>query len=416
MGSVQVASPLDVEFARAQFPAFREPTLRGQAFFENAGGSYACGPVIDRLDEYYRRLKVQPYYPFAASTEAGEWMDLARERLAEYLGVTAAEVHFGPSTSQNTYVLAQAFRTVVRPGEDIIVTNQDHEANSGVWRRLAERGVQVREWAVDPESGCLELGRLEALLSKRTRLVVFPHASNIVGDINPVADIVALAHRAGAYAVVDGVSWAPHGLPDVRALDADIYLLSLYKTYGPHQGVMVVRPQLLEQLANEGHSFNAGYPLKRLVPAGPDHAQVAAARGIAEYFDVLDAHQHPGAPREQRPQRVREALRAVELPLLERLLDYLRGRGDLRLLGPGAAAQRAATVSFVPHRVEPAVLSERLATRGYMVGCGGFYAVRLLQALNVDVERGVARVSFVHYTTGAELEGLLEALDAALRP
>ncbi|MDE2049565.1 MAG: aminotransferase class V-fold PLP-dependent enzyme, partial [Gammaproteobacteria bacterium] len=135
---------LDRAFVRAQFPAFTEPTLAGQAFFENAGGSYACGQVIARLGEYYRRLKVQPYYVFPASHEAGEWMDLARARLAEYLGVSGEEVHFGPSTSQNTYVLAQAVRPLLAPGDEIIVTNQDHEANSGAWRRLAAAGMVVK--------------------------------------------------------------------------------------------------------------------------------------------------------------------------------------------------------------------------------------------------------------------------------
>src|SRR5579862_3141166 len=132
---------LDTDFVRAQFPAFSEPTLESQALFENAGGSYACGAVIHRLHEYYRRLKVQPYYLFAASTEAGAWMDAARARLAEYLGVSASEVHFGPSTSQNTYVLAQALRPQLQPGDEIIVTNQDHEANSGAWRRLVGHGA-----------------------------------------------------------------------------------------------------------------------------------------------------------------------------------------------------------------------------------------------------------------------------------
>lgn len=406
--------PLDVDFVRAQFPAFSEPTLADQAFFENAGGSYACGPVIRLLNEYYRRLKVQPYYPFAASTEAGAWMDAGRARLAEYLGVAASEVHFGPSTSQNTYVLAQAFRGLLQPGDEIIVTDQDHEANSGVWRRLANQGAVIREWHVDPQTGLLDARQLDGLLSRRTRLLVFPHASNIVGHINPAADIVARAHAADVLAVVDGVSCAPHGLPDVRALGADIYLFSLYKTYGPHQGVMVVSPRLLERLGNEGHFFNSHDPFKRLVPAGPDHAQVAAARGIAEYFDTLDAHHHPGASPEGRPQRIREALRAVEVPLLARLLGFLRRRSDLRLLGPADAAQRAATVAFVPHSIQPRQLSERLAGRGFMIGCGGFYAVRLLQAMKVDPASGVARISFVHYTTAAEIDGLIEALEASL--
>ena len=273
---------LDTAFVRSQFPAFAEPGLRDRAFFENAGGSYACQAVIDRLGEYYRRLKVQPYYPYAVSSEAGLWMDRSYERLAEYLGVGAESMHFGPSTSQNTYVLAQAIRKLLRPGDEIVVTNQDHEANSGVWRRLATDGVMLREWRVNPDSGALALSDLDGLLTPRTRLLAFPHCSNIVAQINPVAAITARARAVGAISVVDGVSYAPPGFPDVGDLGADIYLFSLYKTFGPHQGLMVVRPELLESLGNEGHYFNGAYMRKRLVPAGPDHAQVAAAGGIAD--------------------------------------------------------------------------------------------------------------------------------------
>ncbi len=416
MAAAHNRAVLDLQFVRGQFPAFSEPTLANQAFFENAGGSYACGAVVSRLHEYYRRLKVQPYYLFAASAEAGEWMDASRIRLADYLGVSAAEVHFGPSTSQNTYVLAQAFRALLKPGDEIIVTNQDHEANSGVWRRLAAHEVLIKEWCVDPHTGCLDRSDLDPLLSDRTRLLVFPHASNIVGHVNPVADIVSRAHAAGALTVVDGVSWAPHGLPDIRSLGADVYLFSLYKTYGPHQGVMVLSPELLEQLGNEGHYFNATEPFKRLVPAGPDHAQVAAARGIAEYFDALDEHHHPGAGVAGRAHRIREALREAEQPLLSRLLAFLERRKDVRILGPTVAAERAATVAFVPGALDPRELARRLAERGYMIGNGDFYATRLLAAMGVDPVRGVARVSFVHYTTSAEIDGLIAALESTLTP
>lgn len=411
---------LDLDFVRRQFPAFAEPSLGHQAFFENAGGSYACGPVVSRLGEYYRRLKVQPYYAFPASTEAGEWMDAARVRLAEYLGVTPQEVHFGPSTSQNTYVLAQAFRTVLKPGDEIIVTNQDHEANSGCWRRLAAHGVIVREWRVDPETGMLDEAQLERLLSGRTRLLTFPHASNVVAHINPVARIVARARRAGVITVIDGVAWAPHGLPDVAALGADVYLFSLYKTYGPHQGLMVVRADLLSRLANEGHYFNEGEALKRLVPAGPDHAQVAAARGIAEYFDALDAHHGEPSPpttpagHGARAARVRQLLRSAELPLLTTMLEQLAARRDIRLLGPAAAQERAATVSFVTDAVDPKEVVRALAERGFMAGHGNFYAVRLLEAMNVKPDRGAVRLSLLHYNTAAEVSGLIEALDEVL--
>jgi len=405
---------IDLDFVRAQFPAFAEPSLERQAFFENAGGSYACRPVIERLNEYYRRLKVQPYYGYPASLEAGEWMDAARVRLAEYLNVTPEEVHFGPSTSQNTYVLAQAFRKLLRPGDEIIVSNQDHEANSGVWRRLAADGVAVKEWRVDRESGALDPVDLDALLSERTRLLALSHCSNVVAHLNPVAQITRKARAAGAITVVDGVSYAPHGLPDVDALGADLYLFSLYKTFGPHQGLMVVRKPVLETLGNEGHYFNAAYGHKRLVPAGPDHAQVAAARGVAEYFDALDAHHEASATAAGRPQRIRRLLRDAERPLLARLLDYLAAHKGVRLLGPADPEQRAATVALVPLRRAPAELLPALAERGIMAGAGHFYAVRLLEAMGVDPNRGVLRLSFVHYTSSEDITRLIEALDAAL--
>lgn len=134
-------STLDLNFIRQQFPAFEQPSLQSQAFFENAGGSYLCRQVLDRFDTYFHQLKVQPYYPNAVSGKAGQWMDESYQALAPWLGVSASEIYFGPSTSQNTYVLANAVMGWLQPGDEIIVTNQDHEANSGAWRRLAERGL-----------------------------------------------------------------------------------------------------------------------------------------------------------------------------------------------------------------------------------------------------------------------------------
>ena len=187
---------LDIDFVRAQFPALSEPSLRGQAFFENAGGSYTCQPVIDRLTRFYHQRKVQPYHPFEASRVGGEEMDEARARLAAMMGVDTDEVSFGPSTTANTYVLSQAFRQHLKPGDAIVVTNQDHEANTGPWRRLAEAGFDVREWQIDPTTGPLPLERLPAL-RRGAKLLCFPHCSNVVGEVNPVAEIVALADGRG---------------------------------------------------------------------------------------------------------------------------------------------------------------------------------------------------------------------------
>ena len=231
---------LDTKYARSRFPAFSEASLRGLAHFENAGGSYACAPVIDRLTRYYAERKMQPYGPAEPSRKGGLEMDEARTRLAAMLGVGEDELHFGPSTTQNTYVLAQAFGQELEPGDAVIVTDQDHEANSGPWRRLEYLGVEIREWTLDPDTGHLDPARLEALLDSKVRLVCFPHCSNVIGEINDVRAIVQMVHAAGALACVDGVSYAPHGLPDISALGADIYLFSTYKTYGPHQGIMTI--------------------------------------------------------------------------------------------------------------------------------------------------------------------------------
>jgi cysteine desulfurase family protein (TIGR01976 family) len=404
---------LDNEFVRTQFPAFSEPSLAGQAFFENAGGSYTCAPVIARLERYYRQRKVQPYAPYEASRLAGEEMDEARQRLAVMMGVATDEVSFGPSTTQNTYVLAQAFRKWMQPGDAIIVTNQDHEANSGPWRRLADEGFEVREWRIDPDTGLLDPADLENLLDERVRLVCFPHCSNVVGAINPVVEITALAHAAGAFVCVDGVSYAPHGLPDVGGMGPDIYLFSAYKTYGPHQGIMVMRRELGNLLPNQAHYFNGDTLYKRFTPAGPDHAQVAASAGMADYIDALAAHHGIEGEASARNAGVHDLMRAHEVALLQPLLDYLKDRNSVRLIGPTDAAARAPTVAVALNRPGAEAAAD-LAAHGIMAGGGDFYAVRPLQAMGVDTGKGVLRLSFVHYTSRAEVDKLLSALDDIL--
>ena len=404
---------LDIDFVRGQFPAFAQESLQRQAFFENAGGSYTCQPVIDRLTRFYTERKVQPYAPYEASRLGGEEMDEARRRLAAMMGVETDELSFGPSTTQNTYVLANAFRQFMQPGDAIVVTNQDHEANTGPWRRLADEGFEVREWQVDPETGHLDLAKLEALLDEKVRLVCFPHCSNVVGEINPVVEITALAHAAGAFVCVDGVSYAPHGLPNVGLMGPDIYLFSAYKTYGPHQGIMVMRRALGATLPNQGHYFNAGSLYKRFTPAGPDHAQVAASAGMADYADALALHHGITGTAAEKATGVHDLMRAHEVKLLQPLLDYVSAKNSVRLIGPSHAAGRAPTVALELAQAGEPVAAE-LAAHGVMAGGGDFYAVRALKAMGVDPEKGVLRLSFVHYTSEAEVQQLMEALDRVL--
>jgi cysteine desulfurase family protein (TIGR01976 family) len=406
---------LDLNFVRSQFPAFDEPSLQGWAFFQNAGGSYACAQVIGKLTRYYRETKLQPYGYSPASVRAGEEMDEAYTRLAAYLNVGEDELHFGPSTSQNTYVLANAFRSGWQVGDEVIVTNQDHEANSGVWRNLAETGIIVREWRIDRETGQLDLADLDDLLNEKTRLVAFPHCSNVIAHENPVADITAKAHAAGALVVVDGVAYAPHGLPDVGALDADIYLFSTYKTFGPHQGIMTVRRPLLDRLSNQGHYFNAENIRKKLLPAGPDHAQIAAVAGIADYFDrVYDHHFEHETVAAERGRRLHSLFREYEKKLLAPLLAWLRDRDGVRIVGPDDAAVRAPTVSVTLHDQSTAAVASQLADHKVMAGAGHFYGARPLEGMGIPLDPGVLRLSFVHYTSEEEIDQLIWALDAVL--
>jgi selenocysteine lyase/cysteine desulfurase len=241
----------------------------------------------------------------------------------------------------------------------------------------------------------------------------------VVAEVNPVAEICAMARAAGAYTCVDGVSYAPHGFPDMAALGADIYLFSAYKTYGPHQGIMVIRREVGAALPAQCHYFNEGVLYKRFTPAGPDHAQIAACAGMADYIDALYAHHAPdkGAAGMAGPlarnNAVHDLMRAHEVALLQPLLDHLGQRNDLRLIGPRDAGARAPTVAVALDRAAEPV-ARALAAHGIMAGGGDFYAVRALEGMGIDPGAGVLRLSFVHYTTADEVTRLRTALDAVL--
>jgi selenocysteine lyase/cysteine desulfurase len=406
---------LDLDYVRSLFPAFQSPVLSTHAFFENAGGSYPCVQVVDRLTRFYRDRKVQPYGPYPGAQAGGAEMDEARTRLAAMMGVAREEVSFGPSTSANTYVLAQAVRKwLAGTGGAVVVTNQDHEANSGVWRRLAEEGIEVREWKLDRATGSLDLETLDSHLADgKVRLVCFPHCSNVIAEINDVAAICAMAKAAGARTVVDGVSYAPHGFPDVAALGCDVYLFSAYKTYGPHQGIMVLREGFEMELPGQAHFFNHGVLYKRHTPAGPDHAQIAACAGMADYIDALAERHGVTGDAAARNRGVHDLMRAQEEAVIQPLLDYLGGRNDVRLLGPRSAARRAPTVAVELDRVAEPV-SQELGRNGIACWAGDFYAVRPLQALGINLEKGVLRMSAVHYTSAEDVARLIGVLDRVL--
>ncbi|WP_445384416.1 aminotransferase class V-fold PLP-dependent enzyme [Robiginitalea sp. IMCC44478] len=405
----------DLDFIRSQFPAFSEPSLSGWAFFENAGGSYPCKQVIQKLTDFYTLNKVQPYYPYPASQKAGAQMDTSYQRMAEYLNADPCEIHFGPSTTQNVYVLANAMRPMWQDGDEIVVSCQDHEANAGAWRRLADRGIKVVEWHVDAETGLLHPEQLEQLITSRTRLLAFPHCSNIIGEVNPVKEICQRAREKEILTVIDGVGYAPHGFPDLKELQADVYLFSLYKTFGPHLGLMFIKKSLMGKMQNQSHFFKEGITRSMFTPAGPDHAQIASVSGILDYFDTVYTHHFKKeATGPEKNKALNTLFHQHESSLLKPVLDFFKSREDVRLLGSYRVGTRAPIVSFLPLKKPVEQVYKALIDHKLMLGMGDFYAVRPLMDMDIPRQPGVIRISFLHYTSLEEIDQLLEGLEKGL--
>ena len=404
----------DLNFVRSQFHAFDgDNPLSQKAFFENAGGSFPCKFVVDKLTKFYETTKVQPYGYFNGSIEAGEEMDKSIENLAQLLRIPTKNLHVGPSTSQNTYVLANALRLSKIRRKAIIVSNQDHESNTGVWRNLANQGFEIREWGVRPD-GILYLDDLKQLVDSSVCMIAFPHVSNIIGQVNPVKEICTIAKEAGAFTCVDGVSYAPHGIPQINDFNPDIYLFSSYKTFGPHLGVMYVSDNLASELESQCHYFNTEFPNKRFTPAGPDHAQVSALGGMYDYFEAFSNHHlDEKLLSDSSINGVNNLISSQEKKILKPLLDFLKTKKEVRLLGSYEVEDRVPTVAIVIKNSNIA-LAKELNELDISIGVGDFYAVRLLEALDVDTHEGVVRLSFVHYTSGSDVEKLISGLDRHL--
>ena len=406
---------LETSFVRKQFP----PLANGWAFFENAGGSYVPQSVIDRVQSYMSELQLQPSWTFGPSAEAAARMAEGKRLMAAMIGAESDEVIVGSSTTMNIYLLAQALRPGLTPGDEIVVTDLDHEANVGAWRRLAEFGVIIREWQIDSLTGLLDPAGLDGLIGPRTRVVAMSHCSNIVGSFNDVAAVAEKVHAIGGLLAVDGVAAAPHRAIDVKALDVDFYAFSLYKTFGPHLALLYAKRALWKDLAPQNHFFIDESPAK-LLPGGSNHELTAGLVGIADYFDLLDRHHFPGPENEfhGRVARVYRLIEAHERRLGERVLSYLRGKPGIRIIGKNSMAEgttgRAPTISFTVAGRSSQDIAEALNKERIAIGNGDFWARRCIEALGLTPEDGVVRVGIAHYNDDGDIDRLLVALDRVL--
>ena len=405
---------LDVDYVKAQFPAFSDPKSSKWSFFENAGGSYVPTNVIEHLNHFMTSTKVQPYAEFDTSAIAGDNMDQATKLFAEMINAKTDEIIIGGSTTMNMYVLSNAMRSLLKPGDEVIVTNQDHEANVGAWRRLAKHGMIIKEWQINPETAELNINDLKVLLSEKTRIVAVTHCSNIVGSINDLKSIAKLVHEYDAYIVGDGVSYAPHGFPDVKDLDVDFYAFSLYKTFGPHLGLLYGKKEILRKLPNQNHEFLEGDVPYTLNPGGPNHEELSCLIGVYEYFNNLYLHHFPGQDASTRGkiEAVNELIAKHEMEIANPLLDYINTRDDINLIGKNKISNkdRAPTIAFTMNNKSSNELSSDLVQQGIATRNDNFYAWRCLKALGIDTDDGVVRTSMVHYNTHEDVKKLIEAL------
>ena len=406
---------LDIDYVKKQFPAFNDPLSSKWSFFENAGGSYVPHNVIDRLKDFMTSTKVQPYAEFDISKIAGDNMDKGTELFAQIINARKDEIIIGGSTTMNIYVLSNAIKYLMNPGDEIIVTNQDHEANIGAWRRLEKEGMVIKEWKLNPENAELEVQNLKKLLSKKTKLVAVTHCSNIVGSINNLKLIAEIVHEHGAYIIGDGVSYAPHGFPDVKDLDVDFYTFSLYKTYGPHLGLLYGKKEILDKLPNQNHEFLEGDIPYTLNPGGPNHEELASLIGIYEYFNSLYDHHFNKVRNDikDKIKKINELISNHEEMITNPLLEYINSRKDIRLIGKKKIENknRAPTIAFTIKNFSSKEISSKLIKKGIATRNDNFYAWRCLKALGINTDDGVVRTSVVHYNTNEDVEKLINALN-----
>lgn len=408
---------LDMNFVESRFPALKN---RDYIYFDNAGGSLVLGSVAEKISEYLLTSSVQHGASYSKSQLAMDRLKTAEKSVAKFINAARPEeIIMGVSTTALLRMLSSVFGKTLQPGDEIIVSQGEHESNYGVWELLAQKGVRIINWPLEKQSLRLEKRTLESLMTARTKLVCFNHVSNILGTINPVRELTECAHAGGAKVCVDGVAYAPHRLIDVVELGVDFYAFSFYKVYGPHHAVLYGRYDDLLALPGCNHDFIAEDDIPyKFQPGNVNYELSYSAIAIKDY--IVDLAQPDGtAATDDRQSLARgfDLIAGHEETLSRRLLDYLQSVPDVRIYGEldAEASLRVPTVSFTLGEQNSAAIVEQIDRFDIGIRFGDFYATRLVNALGLAGQNGVVRVSMAHYNTLAEVEKLIEHLDPLLR-
>ena len=414
----------DVPYVRRQFPALRR-TIDGRpvAYFDSPGGTQVPQVVLDAVSDYLVNHNSNTHGYFAATIETDHLLAGARDALADMLGCSWDEVAFGANTTTLNFLLAHSLARDLKKGDEVVITELDHEANRGPWISLQDRGIVVREAPVDTATCTLDWRALERIVNDRTRIVASVWASNAVGTINDVARVVELARSVGALTVIDAVHYALHGVIDVAALGCDFLLCSAYKFFAPHVGVLyarreaaeVVRPlRLRTQLRETPFKFETGTL---------DHEGIVGAAAAVDFIADMGRHHLRRLAAEPALAARLEGLEgrrrnivagmvaseAHEQPLARHLIEGLREIPGVTVYGPPDDHPRTSTVSFTMGDLRPEEVCRVLGREGLFLWDGHFYAIRLVERLGLIERGGLVRAGLAPYTTADEVERLLVA-------
>jgi cysteine desulfurase family protein (TIGR01976 family) len=404
--------PFDVQHAREQFPALQQLERgRPPIFLDNPAGTQVPQAVIAAVSQYFREDNSNSGGYFATSRRTDALKAAARQTLAAFLNASRPEeIVFGANMTTLTFQMSRAIGRTLKPGQEIILTQMDHDANISPWALMAEdRGLVVRWVRLDPETGTLDQASYRAALNENTRLVCVGHAANALGTVNPIREMADLAHQAGAYVYVDAVQSAPHVLVDVQALGADFLVCSAYKFYGPHVGVLYGRHELLESL-----------PAYKVRPAGdssPDkwetgtgsYETIAGTKAAVEYLASWGEGETLRARLADSYRQIMDYEGQLTWQLIEGLLSLpqIEIRG---IIDPTQAHYRVPTVIFRLSGCSPQAVAQALADEAIYVWSGHYYAVETIKALGHEKDGGLVRMGIAHYNTADEIRRSLEIL------
>jgi cysteine desulfurase family protein (TIGR01976 family) len=413
----EIAAPFDVAWVRSQFPALSE-SVNGQpaAFLDGPGGTQVPHKVILAISDYLQHSNANTCGAYATSRRTDAVIAGARAAMADFLGCDADEIVFGPNMTTLTFALSRSIGRELGPGDEIVVTHLDHDANVSTWRSLEERGVTVRFADIQENDCTLDMQHLARQITAKTKLVGVGYASNAVGTINDVKEVVRLAHQVGALAFVDAVHYGPHGLIDVRAIDCDFLACSTYKFFGPHMGVLYGKREHLKRLQP--------YKVRALVNEVPNrwemgtlnHECIAGITACVEYLADLGRHVNSKSTnRRSALLSAFQTIQAYERTLAERMLRGLLDIPGLKVYGITDLRKLANRTPTFAVRVDghtPLELATKLGDGGFFTWDGNYYALNLTERLDVEKSGGFLRIGLVHYNTAEEVDGVVAALQA----